>query len=241
MTNEAHNHNHLDPEHEQLEESPPQTMRASIIHAVWGLSLFAIVTAGLIALTQIGTKDQIEFQIKQARSKALLEVVPLDSFNNDLLEDAFWIDAIASLGLEEPSEAFIATQNNIPTHLILPVVAPEGYTAPIRLIVSINDAGILKGVRVIKHKETPGLGDKIDLKKSDWILDFNGKSLENTSESQWHVKKDGGQFDQLTGATITPRAIVKAVYQSLIYFRDHRDELYAQANVTSAVPKSEKN
>ena len=231
MNNQAHNHNSLDPENEPPQEEPTETMKGSILKAIWGLSIFAIITAGLIALTQVGTKERIEQQIKLARSKALLEIVPLNSFNNDLLESAFWLKATKELGLSEPAEAFVATQDGVPTHVILPVVATEGYSGEIRLIVSISDSGSIEGVRAIEHKETPGLGDNIDLKKSKWILEFNGKSFENTPEAQWKVKKDNGHFDQLTGATITPRAIVKAVYQALLYFRDHKDQLYQQAGL----------
>jgi len=204
------------------EEAVNETMTQSIIRAVIGLSIFAVITAGLIAITQVSTKDIILEQIKIARSKALLEIVPLSEHNNDMLADSFWLEATQSLGLGEKSEAFIAKQDGIPTTLILPVIAPEGYSGPIRLIVGIDISGTIKGVRVIKHKETPGLGDKIDLKKSEWILGFEGKSLLNTSMDQWKVKKDGGQFDQLTGATITPRAIVKAVHQALVFYREHQ-------------------
>jgi len=220
---------------DNLHDEAPESMQSSIIRAVWGLSLFAVITAGLIALTQVGTKDRIAEQIKQARSKALLEIVPLSAFDNDLLEDAFWLEASEELGLSDPAEAFIATLDKTPTHLILPIVAPEGYTGPIRLVLSIDLAGSIKGVRVIKHKETPGLGDKIDLKKSDWILSFNGKSLANTSADAWNVKKDGGEFDQLTGATITPRAIVRAVYQALVFYRDNQTTLLEKA--TAKEPK----
>jgi electron transport complex protein RnfG len=210
---------------DSTEETVDQTMFQSIIRSVIGLSIFAIVTAGLIAITQVSTKEIILEQINIARSKALLEIVPLSEHNNDMLADSFWLEATDSLGLGEKSEAFLAKQDGIPSTLILPVVAPEGYSGPIRLIVGIDISGEIKGVRVIKHKETPGLGDKIDLKKSDWILSFEGKSLLNTSEDQWNVKKDGGEFDQLTGATITPRAIVKAIHRALIFYRDHRDAL----------------
>lgn len=206
-------------------EAPNETMVQSIVRAVIGLSIFAVVTAGLIAVTQVNTKDIILEQIKKARAKALLEIVPLSEHNNDMLADSFWLEATTELGLSTKSEAFIAKQDGIPTTLILPVVAPEGYSGPIRLIVGIDTSGAIKGVRVIKHKETPGLGDKIDLQKSDWILSFEGKSLLNTTTEQWQVQKDGGKFDQLTGATITPRAIVRAVHKALVFYRDHQAAL----------------
>jgi electron transport complex protein RnfG len=227
-----------EPTQDSTDEAVNETMTQSIIRAVIGLSIFAVITAGLIAITQVSTKDIILEQIKIARSKALLEIVPLSEHNNEMLADSFWLEATHLLGLGEKSEAFIAKQDGVPTTLILPVVAPEGYSGPIRLIVGIDNTGTIKGVRVIKHKETPGLGDKIDLKKSDWILGFVGKSLLNTSTDQWKVKKDGGEFDQLTGATITPRSIVKAVHQALIFYRDNQAALLSTEIEPTIQPKA---
>jgi electron transport complex protein RnfG len=109
---------------------------------------------------------------------------------------------------------------------VLSSIAPNGYNGEIKLLIGIKYNGELAGVRVISHKETPGLGDKIDAKKSDWILKFEGLSLTNPTESKWKVAKDGGEFDQFTGATITPRAIVEAVKKSLVFFQQHRDQLF---------------
>jgi electron transport complex protein RnfG len=107
-------------------------------------------------------------------------------------------------------------------------VVPDGYSGPIKLLVAVNYDGTLGGVRVISHKETPGLGDKIEESRSDWVLGFNGKSLTDPLLEKWKVKRDGGIFDQFTGATITPRSIVSAVKHTLLYERDHRDALYAK-------------
>lgn len=203
------------------------SMGQSIVRGVIGLGLFAVITAGLIALTQINTADRIENEIKKARSKALFEIVPLANHNNDMLADAFWIDAKA-LGLKEYAEAFIAKTDGHAHTLILPAIAPDGYTGPINLIIGINQYGIIEGVRVTSHKETPGLGDKIDIKKDGWITGFNGKSLENTEPKAWKVRKDGGEFDQLTGATITPRAVVNAVHKALVFYKENQVALYQQ-------------
>jgi electron transport complex protein RnfG len=108
-------------------------------------------------------------------------------------------------------------------------VAPDGYSGTIRLLVGINLDGSLSGVRTLAHRETPGLGDKIEAERNDWILGFDGKSLDNPSLASWQVKRDGGAFDQFTGATITPRAVVKAVRNSLIYYRDNHAALFAEA------------
>ena len=120
-----------------------------------------------------------------------------------MLQDAFWIDS-KSLGLTAPQEGFIAKQDNQAIAVFFPVKATEGYTGPISLVIGVKTNGELAGVRVLQHQETPGLGDQIELKKSDWVLSFNGLSLNNPQATGWKVKKDGGQFDQFTGATITP-------------------------------------
>ena len=224
----------------EIEEAKPDSMGHSIFRSAWGLGLFAIITAGLIALTQVVTKDRIAEQVKQARSKALLEIVPIGQFDNDLLDNAFWLEAEGQLGLKEASEAFVALSEGRPRYFILPLIAPDGYTGPIRLIMSIDLAGTIIGLRVIEHKETPGLGDKIDIKKSDWVRLFEGRSLENTDESAWAVKKDGGDFDQMTGATITPRAIVNAVYKGLRYFQNHQNELLLSAGLDASKQQTQK-
>jgi len=119
-----------------------------------------------------------------------------------------------------------------PVALVIEALAPDGYSGTIRLLVGINIDGSLGGVRVVAHRETPGLGDAIEEERSDWILGFTGKSLQDPPLQKWAVKKDGGAFDQLTGATITPRAVVKAVRQALLYYRDQKDALFAREETT---------
>ena len=191
------------------------------------MGLFAIVTTGLIVLTQLGTADQIEFAKRQALEEALQEIVPVSLFDNKLLENTVEVTANKQLGSEEARTAYIATKDDAPAAIILQATAPEGYGGSIHFLVGIRADGIVTGVRVVPpHFETPGLGDKIDLAKSNWILGFNGKSLTNLEAAQWKVKKDGGQFDAFTGATITPRAIVDGVHKSLLYFDEHKLSLF---------------
>ena len=111
----------------------------------------------------------------------------------------------------------------------IPATAPDGYSGNIDIITGVYRNGEVAGVRVVSHQETPGLGDKIELKKSDWVLAFNGKSLGAPSYERWTVKKDKGVFDQLTGATITPRAVTKAVRNTLDYYRNNKADLLAKA------------
>jgi len=196
------------------------------------LGLFALITASLLAGTYLGTKDRIAEAQREVAKRALLEIVPLHRHTNDLLLDTVPIPANFwhTLGLEDEGGAVhIARQGDEPVAAIVPAVAPDGYNGDIHLIVGINIDGTLAGVRVVSHHETPGLGDKVDLKKSDWILGFDGKSLDNPKPPQWKVKKDGGAFDQFTGATITPRAVVKQVYKTLKYYHEDRERLLKAA------------
>ena len=113
-----------------------------------------------------------------------------------------------------------------PVAALFRTVAKDGYSGSIHLLVGVKTNGELLGVRALAHKETPGLGDEINLSRSDWILGFNQRSLDNPILEDWAVKKDGGIFDAFTGATITPRAVVGEVKKTLLYFRDHQDELF---------------
>jgi electron transport complex protein RnfG len=132
------------------------------------------------------------------------------------------------LHLEKPEIAYRARLNQQAVAVIFPVIAPNGYSGKIKLLVAINPQGSLLGVRVLSHKETAGLGDAIEKNKSDWIDSFNHRSLINTPERAWQVKRDGGDFDQFTGATITPRAVVKAVHNSLLYYQQHKHLLFSR-------------
>lgn len=184
------------------------------------LGLFALVTAAILAGTQAGTADRIAAAEREAAQKALLEIVPLERHNNDLLVDTISIESQywAALGLKNGGDIHIARDNREAVAAIIPAVAPDGYSGDIKLIIGINADGSLAGVRVLTHNETPGLGDKVELKKSDWMLSFNDKSLSNPTLSNWAVRKDGGEFDQFTGATITPRAVVNQVKRALEFF-----------------------
>jgi electron transport complex protein RnfG len=192
-----------------------------------GLSIFAIVTAGIIAVTQTLTAEKIQYNIDTAKSKALYEILPPETHNNVLLDDTLVITDVSLMADEGEGEAFIARQDGKAIAVILPTIAPNGYTGKIHSIVGIFADGSIAGVRIIQHRETPGLGDKVELKKSSWVLSYNGKSLDNPAPDRWLVKKDGGDFDQFTGATITPRAVIRSVHAALEYFNANRDILLA--------------
>jgi Na+-translocating ferredoxin:NAD+ oxidoreductase subunit G len=213
-------------------------LMVSIRRNAIGLGIFAIVTAGAIALAQVSTHERIEHNIRMAEARALNEIVPAGDYDNDLLADTIRIDKRFNQQLLGPlpdnATIHVARRNGQITTLILPVVAPDGYTMEIGMLVGIHADGSIAGVRVVSHRETPGLGDNIDLKKSSWVLAFNGKSLGNPGEDKWAVKKDGGIFDQFTGATITPRAVTGAVKHALKFFALHKNQLLAPEANTQA-------
>lgn len=195
------------------------------------LGAFALVTTSVLALTAEYTKDRISKAEREAQEKALFEILPGARNTNDLLKDIIEVpeSAWADLGLKSGGTIYVARHLDETIAVIIPAMAPDGYSGDIRLIVGVNADGSIAGVRVIDHHETPGLGDKIELKKNPWVLSFNGKTLEMPVSAKWKVKKDGGDFDQFAGATITPRAVVNQVHRVLEFVAAHRDELFAKA------------
>lgn len=203
-------------------------MKQAVASNSFKLGLFALLTAAIISYTHISTEDLIDEQERIAKEKALLEIVPEEKHDNEMLDNTFPlpIKLAQKLNLKKPNQAFIATFKGKPQTIIFPAIAPEGYSGPIRLIIGINLDGSIAGVRVTNHKETPGLGDGITLKKSAWIMNFNGRSLTNPTPNKWKVKKDKGIFDQFTGATITPRAVVKQVKNTLNFYEQHKSTIF---------------
>ena len=194
------------------------------------LFIFALVTAGILASTYEGTKDTIAAAERKAAEKALLEIIPQERFDNDLLLDTLTIPPSAQnyLGKLSDETIYVARKKGRIVAVIVPAIAPDGYSGDIKMIAGINVDGSIAGVRVLSHTETPGLGDKIDLKKSPWILSFNGRSLDLPDSKGWAVKKNGGEFDQFTGATITPRAVINQVYKILTFVDKNQALLFAK-------------
>ncbi len=203
-------------------------MQSSIRRNSILLGLFAVLTTSLIAGTYLGTAERIAEEQRKAQEKALLEIVPLERHNNSMLDDFISVGPEAiGLGLKGDKKVYIARRSESVVAVIIPATAPDGYAGDIDIIVGINASGTVAGVRALSHKETPGLGDKVELKKSDWILGFNNTSLVEPPAAQWGVKKDRGAFDQFTGATITPRAVTAAIKRSLEYFQHNQKTLLA--------------
>jgi len=194
-------------------------MPSENLKAIWRagstLAFFALVGVVLLVAVQWLTKDQIAENERQMRLQRLHEIVAASDYDNDLLGSAKTL-TLSSPGLAKDATAYFAFYKDTPVATIYEITSLQGYSGPIRLVVGLNRDQSLRGVRVIAHKETPGLGDKIETSKADWILQFAGKSLTNPAEQDWKVRKDGGHFDQFTGATITPRAVVNAVREILL-------------------------
>ena len=206
--------------------------RQSLITAAI-LLLFALVGTAMVAYTYDSTREQIAANERATLLRKLHRLIPPESHDNALLQDTLQVQNRTLLGTTDPVTVYRARRHGEPVAVVIAAVAPDGYSGSIRLLVGINVDGSLGGVRVVSHRETPGLGDAIEEERSDWILGFSGKSLQNPPLENWAVKKDGGAFDQLTGATITPRAVVKAVRQALLYYRDHKGALFAPGDTTS--------
>ncbi|NOX76090.1 MAG: electron transport complex subunit RsxG [Gammaproteobacteria bacterium] len=196
------------------------------------LGLFALVGTGLVVLIYAGTEERIQEAERTYMLKSLHAVIPPKRHNNDIFNDAITVVDPVLLGTDKPVSVFRARRDGKPVALAITPFAPNGYVGPIKLIVGIRFDGTLTGVRVLTHRETPGLGDAIEEKRSDWIFGFESRSLTNPKQKGWRVRRDGGVFDQFTGATITPRAIVGAVHKALKYFEKNRDRLFSEPSTT---------
>jgi electron transport complex protein RnfG len=211
--------------------SDAKTSESAVRHALSTAGIMAVFTVFgtvLLAYTFFSTREPIAKSEAEARMALFRQILPESLHDNDLLKDTLKIPAGGDLHNREETLAYRARLNGQPSAVILETVAPDGYSGDIKLLVAIDANGAISGVRVLAHKETPGLGDYIDIGHSDWIKkNFDGQSLAKIPDDAWNVKKDGGSFDYMAGATITPRAVVKAVHGALKYFSAHRDELFA--------------
>lgn len=191
------------------------------------LGLFAAVGTGLIAVIHAYTRTRIAANERAVLLRELHKILPESLYDNDLANSMIMLHR-SELGAQtEALPAYLATNDGKPSAIIFTVLAPDGYGGPIKLLVGIDAHGVVSGVRVISHRETPGLGDWIDTRHGDWILGFTGHYLGDPPLQGWAVRRDGGEFDQFTGATITPRAVVGGIRRTLLYFREHHEELFA--------------
>ncbi|MFA6920522.1 MAG: RnfABCDGE type electron transport complex subunit G [Gallionella sp.] len=246
-----------------------RTLAKASIHTALNLTVFALIGTAILAFTYSQTFDRIAKSVEDEKFRLISQIVPQALFDNDIIKDTLQIEPDALLGNDGVTTAYRARLQNKPSVLVMEAVAPDGYSGKIFMLIAVKDNGTLAGVRVVAHKETPGLGDYIEIGRSDWIKGFDGTSLAKSDghevvtvpdggtgharlplsnlppaqageganaslrdfhfkDADWKVKKDGGQFDYMAGATITPRAVVKAVHKALQYYDQHHDALFAE-------------
>ena len=186
------------------------------------LGLFALATALILSLSNDLTRQPIADRTAEDLNASLAQVIPADRHDNDLTTSGITIDD----ALEGTLTVFRGLRAGAVSAVAFEISTP-GYSGTIRTLVALDPAGRVLGARVLSHSETPGLGDKIEIEKSDWILGFNGLFLGNPRDDGWRVKRDGGRFDQFSGATITPRSVVGGVHRALKFYERHRGTLLA--------------
>jgi electron transport complex protein RnfG len=208
-----------------LEPSNLAQLRPKLEFQTGVLAGFALIASVLLGVTNCSTEGTIQRRLDEDLKKSLEEVVPSTLYDNDMLQDTVTIPSGEyNIGANETT-VYIAKKSDKVSAVCFKFTAPDGYSGAINMIMGIDRDGNILGVRVLSHKETPGLGDKIEVAKSDWILNFAGRSLDNLAPAKWAVKKDGGEFDQFAGATITPRKSVQAIYRGLQFFNANKEQL----------------
>ena len=194
------------------------------------LWLFAVGGTTLVALTEYNTRVAIADNERQLLLRNLHALLPPGQLDNDIAADTLELPASPLLGTDDVSLLYRARRAGVPVAVVFNSIAPNGYNGRIHLLVGVYVDGSLAGVRIVKHAETPGLGDAVEARKSPWVYSFDGKSLDNPGAAGWQVKRDCGEFDQITGATITPRAVVRAVHNTLHYYQANADMIFAEDN-----------
>jgi len=208
--------------------------KASLLTAL-NLLFFALIGTAVLAITYQLTHDPIERSEEMEKLKLIAQIAPAGSYDNDIIKDTTELGPDELLGNDTATPAYLGRLNGVPSIVVMQVIAPDGYGGKIHMVIAIHSNGRIAGVRVVSDKETPGLGDYIEIAKSKWINGFAGKALDNPDAGGWKVKKDGGVFDYMAGATITPRAVVKAVHNALQYYALHREILFkAHASTAQA-------
>lgn len=195
--------------------------REKISYQALLLGGFSLLATALLVVGDLVTNHSIQERTREDLLASLSQVIPTSQYDNDLLKDPLLIKPADGL---PPVTVYRGTRGQAVSALAWEI-SGQGYSGEIRLLLAVDAEGKILGVRVLSHAETPGLGDKIELEKDNWILGFNGLSLGNPPQEKWKVKTDGGEFDSFSGATITPRGVVKAIAEGLSFFKDHRGEL----------------
>lgn len=205
----------------QLPETAPRRGRLTL-----ALLALAGISALVVAVLVEGTRQRVIGNEAAQVGRTLRDLLPEGSYDNEPDADRIFVVSPELLGSSEPLPVYRARSGGEPAAAVITAVARQGYVGPIRLLVALSKDGLVMAVRVVDHRETPGLGDRIDAAKSSWTRSFSGRSLDDPDPSRWSVARDGGAFDQITGATVTSRAVVTAVRDAALYFRQHRAEIF---------------
>jgi electron transport complex protein RnfG len=192
------------------------------------LAIIAAVLTAVLALVASFTRERIASNEQAWIRQRLDALVPPATHDNDLLTDSIAVTAPDLLGSSQPVMIYRARRGGAPVAAVLRPIAPDGYRGPIELLVAVGPDGRLIGVQVIRHQETPGLGDAFESRDIHWLDHLRGRSLTDPPSQRWTVRRDGGDFDAFTGATITPRAIVKAVRNALEYYQRNSRRIFDQ-------------
>jgi electron transport complex protein RnfG len=216
-----------------MSEVRPFTAQGMAVRTAAILFVFVIIFTGLLSAAYQWTKPAIEASAAEEKMKLIDEVLPRTEYDNALLQEAISLPPTPELGLADASSLYVARKGGQAVGAIFEAVAPDGYAGKIRLLIAIRADGRIAGVRVVQHKETPGLGDYIEIKKDKnkarpWITQFTDMSLATVVDKDWKVKKDGGRIDHYAGATVTPRAVSKAVFKAAQWAAANRDRLFAE-------------
>lgn len=216
-----------------MSEVRPFTAQGMAVRTAAILFVFVIIFTGLLSAAYQWTKPAIEASAAEEKMKLIDEVLPRTEYDNALLQEAISLPPTPELGLADASSLYVARKGGQAVGAIFEAVAPDGYAGKIRLLIAIRADGRIAGVRVVQHKETPGLGDYIEIKKDKnkarpWITQFTDMSLDKVIDKDWKVKKDGGRIDHYAGATVTPRAVSKAVFKAAQWAAANRDRLFAE-------------
>jgi len=198
----------------------------SIIKTGITLATIAAICTALVAATYQMTEERIAANQKALLEQSLQPALGGISFDGGISESRIVLPSPHDLPGNDPAIIYRVYAEDQPVAALFAVTARDGFSGPIRILVGIEFDGKISGVRILQHRETPGLGDKIEPARSDWVFQFDGHSIGDPVAPQWAIKVDGGDFDQLTGASITPRAIIKAIRDTLLYFDAHRDEIF---------------
>lgn len=198
----------------------------SVIRSGLTLALIATVCTALVAFTYRLTDERIAANEQAWLEQSLQPALSGLFFDSGVSESLMTIPAPHELPGSDDAIVYRVYSGETPVAALFVVSARDGYAGAIRLLVGIDIAGKLTGVHVLEHRETPGLGDGVESSKSDWVRQFDGRSLGDPALEGWKIRRDGGAFDQLTGASVTPRAIVKAVKETLLYFEANREAVF---------------